>query len=102
MLPNFQFDGSWVDCFAVFHGAAYVAWRIWRTRCMPEIAAPVRAEEFAFGVGLFPQYLLLLSVMSSTIVEGLAESSQLSLCVAGSYALAAMWQERRNGRLLAR
>ncbi|WP_141118808.1 hypothetical protein [Pandoraea sp. PE-S2R-1] len=79
-----------------------MAWRIWRTRRSPEIAAPVRAEEFAFGVGLFPQYLLLLSVMSSTIVEGLAQSSQLSLCVAGSYALAAMWQERKSGYLLAR
>ncbi len=101
-MPNFIFDGNWVEYGAFFHGVIYVAWRIWRTRRSPEIAAPVRAEEFAFGVGLFPQYLLLLSVMSSTIVEGLAQSSQLSLCVAGSYALAAMWQERKSGYSLAR
>ncbi|MGC7411304.1 hypothetical protein [Pandoraea pneumonica] len=102
MLPNFILDGNWVEYGAFLHGAIYVTWRIWQTRRMPSVAAPIRAEEFAFGVGLFPQYLMLLSVMSSTIVQGLAQSSQLSLSVAGSYALAAMWQERQDGRSRAR
>ncbi|VVD63455.1 hypothetical protein PCA20602_00230 [Pandoraea capi] len=57
------------------------------------------SHEFAFGVAFFPQWLLLLCVTSSTIVDGLANASRISLCVAGSYALGAMWEAQRSSRV---
>lgn len=100
MLPTFQIDGNWIDCCAVLHGVAYVTWRAWMTRRSQRSSSATRASDFAFGVALFPQYVLLMCVASSTLIEGLAQSSRISLCIAGSYALAAMWQERRDDHAL--
>lgn len=98
MLSEFPFDGNWVDCGAVLTGASYVAWRAWQTRHATTARGLTCSAEFAFGVAVFPQCLLLVCVMSSAIIDGLAQSSRASLCVAGSYALSAMWDVRYGRR----
>jgi hypothetical protein len=97
VLSDFPFDGNWVDCGAVLTGVAYVAWRAWQMRHATTRGLTC-SSEFAFGVAVFPQCLLLVCVMSSAIIDGLAQSSRASLCVAGSYALGAMWDVRRSRR----
>lgn len=98
MWLDIKFDANWVDCGAAISGISYVAWQTWRTR-RQGVRRPIAiSHDFAFGVAFFPQWLLLICVMSSTIVDGLANASRISLCVAGSYALGAMWDAQFAGR----
>ncbi|AJC18274.1 hypothetical protein NA29_24135 [Pandoraea sputorum] len=98
MWLDIKFDANWVDCGAAISGISYVAWQTWRTR-QHGVRRPIAiSHDFAFGVAFFPQLLLLICVMSSTIVDGLVNASRISLCVAGSYALGAMWDAQFVGR----
>lgn len=98
MLPDFRFDANWVDCGAAMSGFGYVAWQTWRIRGESGRRPLAISHAFAFGAAFFPQWLLLMCVMSSTIVDGLANASRINLCVAGSYALGAMWEAQFGGR----
>jgi hypothetical protein len=63
-----------------------------------------RATAFDFANGaaaLFPQSLMLLCVLSTTIINGLVEASRLRFCVAGGFALIAFLEDpmaRTNGQ----
>lgn len=96
MWPDLPFDPNWVDFGAFLCGIACVARRIWLKRDAAGHSPMTCTSEFAFGIAFFPQLLLLVCVMSSAIIDGLANSSRTSLCIAGSYALGAMWEARRT------
>jgi hypothetical protein len=92
-IPDFPFDGNWVDCGSFASGVIYTAWQAWRERTMRNFISRATAFDFANGVALFPQSLMLLCVLSTTIINGLVEASKLSLCVAGSFALIALLED---------
>jgi hypothetical protein len=70
-----------------------MAWRSWRARGKRNFISRRTAFDFANGIALFPQTLMLLCVLSTTIIDGLVAASKLSLCVAGSFALIALLEE---------
>jgi hypothetical protein len=104
VIPDFPFDGNWVDCGSFASGLVHMVWRGWKARGRRNFISRRTAFDFANGIALFPQTLMLLCVLSTTIVNGLVAASKLSLCVAGSFALIALLEEtsqpeqRRRGR----
>lgn len=48
---------------------------------------------FANGTALFPLIIMCSSVVSSGLVRGLVESSKMTLCVAGAFALLAILED---------
>jgi hypothetical protein len=93
VIPDFAFDGNWVDCGSFACGVVYASWQAWRERARRRFLSRTTAFDFANGIALFPQTLMLLCVLSTTIVDGLVEASKLSLCVAGGFALIALLED---------
>ena len=88
-VPTLQFDGNWVDCGSVVTGLLYLAFRTFRLRGKRKFVSKWSALDFANGIALFPQLLLIFCVFSTDIVEGLLAASKISLCIAGGFALMA-------------
>jgi hypothetical protein len=93
VIPHFAFDGNWVDCGSFACGVIYAAWQAWRERERRRFVSRATAFDFANGVALLPQSLMLLCVLSTTIIDGLIEASKLSLCIAGGFALIALLED---------
>lgn len=91
VIPDFPFDGNWVDCSSVVFGAIVVAIQGWRHRGTygdSHCRFKAGAANFIGGMALFPQIMLLLCTFSSTFVHGVIEAGRVSLCIAGTYAVA--------------
>lgn len=93
VIPDFPFDGNWVDCGSFLSGLIHMALRSWKARGRRNFISRRTAFDFANGIALFPQTLMLLCVLSTTIINGLVAASRLTLCVAGSFALIALLEE---------
>lgn len=90
MLSALVFDGNWVDCGAVLQGFCVCLARLWKAHRAGRVCPLASANHFAQGVALFPQYVLVTCVFSSSLMEALADASRASLSVAGGYAVGAM------------
>lgn len=93
-LPEFAFDGNWVDIGSLVTGVLYMGYKYVRDPALTKFFCQKSGSNFANGIALFPLALMILSVLSSAMAKGLLESSKISLAVAGGFALCAILDDR--------
>jgi hypothetical protein len=93
-VPDFQFDGNWVDIGSLVTGAAFAVYRRIRNRPPSRIVSKQTGINFANGAAMFPLMIMAVSVTSSAFIKGLVEASKMSLSVAGLFALLAILEEK--------
>lgn len=88
-LPDIPIDGNWVDIGSLTLGAVYGAIKT-IIRAGQGGVGKIFALEFANGASLFPLLVMVLSPVSSSLLQGLLQSSKLTLATAGLFALFAI------------
>jgi hypothetical protein len=91
-------DGSWVDICSLICGFLYIAYRRYCTNKNPnakkhKLISRNTSMDFGNGIALFPLLVMVLSSISSTMLDSLIDSSSITLAVAGFCGAIAILEE---------
>jgi len=92
-LAAFSIDGNWVDMCSVLTGIFHIAYRRHGYVNSGKLISKTTGLHFAAGVAIFPQFALTFCVFSSQLERSLLAASNLSLSVAGFFALMALLEK---------
>ena len=92
-LATFSIDGNWVDICSVLTGIAHIPYRRHGDNNNGKLISKTTGLHFAVGVAIFPQFVLTFCVFSSQLELSLLATSNLSLSVAGFFALMALLEK---------
>lgn len=79
-MPDFKFDGNWIDLATLAVAAIYALFRAVRTK---NLCFEGFAVELSYGLSLFPMLLLSSTVASSSAVEALLQSNKIIISLGG-------------------
>ena len=88
-------DGNWVDIGSCVTGAIFVVYR-WLLKPHEgprKLLSKHSCLDFANGASLFPLLIMVFSVASTTLLNGLLTSSKLTLTTAGLFAIIAILED---------
>lgn len=93
-------NGHWVDIITIAIAVLFGLFQIWRTDPAerPPIVSIEAAGEVASGMAVFPLLLVMCSSVSGRAMEALTSTSRSIMFLAGLFALAAVFEDRKDRR----